>query len=377
MPLVCPASKVPGGPSGVRASIVLVTSIHGSCRQAAERGLVAAPTVSTALVMQGLEVRSHLDTCILCIGGSDSSAGAGIQADIKTARALQMHACCAVTCVTAQNTLEFNACQLVEPATIIAQVDAVFADFDVAAVKVGMLASPEAAIAVAAVIERYRKGNRGLPVVVDPVLAATTSKQGAREVVARAIARYLVPLASVVTPNLDEALMLANCCQQILSGATTADNKTNAAPQQAADEVIAAWAARTLIAAGAQSVLVKGGHGSDPTQVRDLLFSAASDLSLSVSSEEIAGDGDIVPNVRVMVGPGCRDAFMSRPVAYSAPRLEGEFHGTGCVLSTAIACRLACGVPLAHAIGDARALLRTSLESAQSLGHGSRIIDPS
>lgn len=335
-----------------------------------------APTVDTALIMQGLEVRSCLSTCILAIGGSDSSSGAGIQADIKTASALGAYAACAVTCVTAQNTTSFGSCQLVDPSLIEDQIEAAFADLPIAAVKVGMLGSPEAALAVSRSMQRYRRERPDLPIVVDPVLAATTDARGAREVVARATARHLVPLASVVTPNLPEARMLAKCCQQILSGSTTADNKANSAPEHATDDVIAAWAARTLVAAGAASALVKGGHGGDSHVVTDLLFAKAADLELSVASPCVAGDGNLVPATRVFTGPGERDAYLSRPIAYSSPRLAGEFHGTGCVLSTAIACGLAAGAELPRAVGDARELLRHALESSGSLGHGSKIIDP-
>lgn len=317
-----------------------------------------------------------METCILAIGGSDASAGAGIQADIKTASALGMHAACAVTCVTAQNTVRFGLSQLVDPKVIDDQIEAVFEDFDVAAVKVGMLGSPEAALVVARCLARARETRPQLPIIIDPVLAATTDERGAREVVARAISRHLVPLATLVTPNLPESRMLANCCQQILSGSTTADNKTNAAPEHAADNVIAAWAARTLVAAGAGGVLVKGGHGSDDGEVCDLLFAPAADLQLAVASELVEGDGDIVPSVRVLVGPGERDAYLSRPIGYSSPRLTGEFHGTGCILSTAIACGLAAGKELPRAVGDARALLRHALENPTGLGHGSKIIEP-
>lgn len=330
----------------------------------------------TALVMQGLEVKSFLDTCILCIGGSDSSAGAGIQADIKTAASLGVHATCAITCVTAQNTTSFTACQLVDATLIEAQMESCFADFDIAAVKVGMLASPEAAIAVARVVSRQRSVHPDLPLIIDPVLAATTDAQGAKEVVARAICRHLVPLATLVTPNLMEARMLANCCQQILSGSTTADNKTNHAPQQATDDVLSSWAARTLVAAGAQSVLVKGGHSANEQVVQDLLFGPAASILLGVPSEGISSDEQLVGEVRVVVGPGTRDAFMARPIAYASKRLAGEFHGTGCVLATAIACNIATGASLAHAIGQARHLLESSLQDAQELGHGSKIIDP-
>lgn len=317
-----------------------------------------------------------MDMCVLCVGGSDSGGGAGIQADIKTAAALGMHAACAVTCVTAQNTVSFAGCKPVDPEMIEAQIDAAFSDYNIAAVKVGMLASPQSAAAVASAIARQRESQPALHVVVDPVLAATVDERGAKEELAQAVSRYLVPLASVVTPNLPESHILANCCQQILSGATTADNKAACAPQEATDDVMAAWAARTMLAAGAGSVLVKGGHGNGADSVHDLLFAPASSMDLGVASPSVPGDDSLVGEVRVVVEPGCRDAFMSRPVCYTSKRLPGEFHGTGCVLSTAIACKLACGLGLAHAVYEARQLLESCLEHATCPGRGSKIIDP-
>lgn len=335
-----------------------------------------------------------METCILVIGGSDSSAGAGIQADIKTAAALGVHAASAVTCITAQNTRRFGAVQLVEPSVIEAQVAAVAEDFSLAAVKVGMLGSPEAALAVERALRSLREQNPALPVVLDPVLAATTQGEAPREVIARAICRRLLPMATLVTPNLPESKQLAQCCQQILSGATTADNSVANPPRLASDAVLAAWAARSMVAAGAQAVLVKGGHASEgeaseengaavegtasaaAPQVQDLLFGPAASLQLSESSATIPGGEDGVPAVRFHVRPGDRDAHMSRPIGYSSPRVDGEFHGTGCVLSTAIACALAQGKTLPAAVAQAHGYLHGLLQNASSLGRGSKILAP-
>ena len=333
-----------------------------------------------------------METCILVIGGSDSSAGAGIQADIKTASALGVHAASAVTCITAQNTQRFGAVQLVEPAVIEAQVGAVAEDFALSAVKVGMLGSPEAALAVERALRLLREQNPALPVVLDPVLAATTQGDAPREVIARAICRRLLPLATLVTPNLPESRQLAQCCQQILSGATTADNHVANPPRLASDAVLAAWAARSMVAAGAQAVLVKGGHagefaaeespaaasadGAAAPQVHDLLFGPAASLQLSESSTVIPGGEEGVPAVRYHVRPGDRDVHMSRPIGYSSPRIGGEFHGTGCVLSTAIACALAQGKTLPAAVAQAHGYLHGLLQDASELGGGSRILAP-
>lgn len=315
-----------------------------------------------------------METCILAVGGSDSSAGAGIQADIKTAAALGVHAASALTCVTVQTTCSFGPVQLVDPGMVEAQMRAAFSELPVAAVKVGMLGSPEAAVAVARILARQRELDPRLLVVVDPVLAATTDGRGPREVVGRAICRHLLPLASLLTPNLPEGRTLAGYCQQMLSGSTTAENSSAAEPQHASDEVLAAWSARTLMAAGAGAVLVKGGHGSGAATVRDLLFGPAAALELALASPLLPSGEEHVPAVRVHVGPGQRDAIMGRPIAYSAPRLEGEFHGTGCVLSTAIACGLARGLELPRAVGEAHALLQGCMERAWQPGSGSKLL---
>lgn len=317
-----------------------------------------------------------MTSCILAIGGSDSCGGAGIQADVKTAAALGAHAATAVTCITVQTCSSFGPVQLADPGIIEAQVEAALASLPVAAVKVGMLGSPEAVIAVARALAAERQRNPQLPIVVDPVLAATTDESGPKEVVGRALCRHLLPLATLLTPNLPEARLLAGFCQQMFSGASTADNVLAAEPQHASEDVLAAWCARTLMAAGAAAVLVKGGHGGDPSAARDLLFGPAAALELAVSSPQIDGDGDLVPAVRVHVGPGQRDAIMGRPVGYSAPRLGGEYHGTGCVLSTAIACKLAQGCELPRAVGEAHALLQGCLRTALQLGEGSLLLAP-
>ena len=317
-----------------------------------------------------------METCILAIGGSDSCGGAGIQADVKTAAALGAHAATALTCVTAQNCCSFGPVQLVRPDVLEAQMRAVFAELPVSAVKIGMLGSPEAVLSVARVLGERRAVQPQLPIVVDPVLAATTDSCGPKEVVGRATCRHLLPLASLVTPNLPEARTLAGYCQQMLSGASTAENASVHEPLHASEEVLAAWCARTLMAAGAGAVLVKGGHSASADSVRDLLFGPAAALELALSSSLLPGDGELVPAVRVHVGPGQRDAIMGRPIGYSAPRRAGEFHGTGCVLSSAIACGLAAGLELPRAVGEAHALLQGCMERAWQPGSGSKLLNP-
>lgn len=259
-----------------------------------------------------------MTACILTIAGSDSISGAGLQIDLKTAAAHGVHACCAVTAVTAQNTTGVSAIQAVEPDVVRAQVRSVFADVPPAAVKVGMLGSQEVARAVAEELAARPQ----VPVVLDPVLVATAGGSLASVGALEVIRSTLLPRATLVTPNLPEAAAL--------SGVDVADE----AGMQAA--------ARALLAMGAGAVLVKGGHGNGE-EVADLLLAPHGSWR------------------------------------FAAPRLPGEYHGTGCSLSAAIACNLGLGAPLPEAVESAHAYLAETLQAAaagEPLGHGSRIFNP-
>lgn len=259
-----------------------------------------------------------MTACILTIAGSDSISGAGLQIDLKTAAAHGVHACCAVTAVTAQNTTGVSAIQAVEPDVVRAQVRSVFADVPPAAVKVGMLGSQEVARAVAEELAARPQ----VPVVLDPVLVATAGGSLASAGALEVIRNTLLPRATLVTPNLPEAAALAGV--------------------QVADEAGMQAAARALLAMGAGAVLVKGGHGSGE-EVADLLLTPQGSWR------------------------------------FTAPRLPGEYHGTGCSLSAAIACNLALGAPLPEAVELAHAYLAETLQAAAAaapLGHGSRIFSP-
>lgn len=241
----------------------------------------------------------------LTIAGSDSSGGAGIQADLKTFAAHGVYGASAIAALTAQNTLGVAGVHAVPPAFVKAQIDAVTDDFPIAAVKTGMLFDAGIVAAVAEALQR-----RALPnVVVDPVMV---SKSGARlleEDAVRALIERLLPLATIVTPNLPEA--------GVLTGRPD--------PREAA---------RHLAGFGARAVLVKGGHAGGP-QAIDLFFE----------------DG--------------------RFETLASPRLETRHtHGTGCTLSAAIAARLALGSALFEAVRDAKAYLDRALAAAPGLGRG-------
>jgi hydroxymethylpyrimidine/phosphomethylpyrimidine kinase len=249
----------------------------------------------------------------LTIAGSDSSGGAGIQADLKTFAAFEVYGASVITALTAQNTQGVSAIHQVPPAFVAAQMDAVFDDLDVKAVKIGMVGELATIEAIAAALSRFRPPH----VVLDPVMVATS---GDRLLSADAVAglrRDLFPIASLVTPNLPEAAALLG-------------------EPIATDAAAIAGQGKRLIAIGAQAVLIKGGHGQGAESV-DYLFR-----------------GDDV-------------------IALAAPRLATKnTHGTGCSLSSAIAAGLARGERLEEAVRDAKAWLTEAIAAADRLevGHG-------
>jgi len=267
---------------------------------------------------------------VLTIAGSDSGAGAGIQADLKTFAAHGVYGLCAVTAVTAQNTREVRAVAGVPPAVVAAQIDAVLDDFGADAVKIGMLWSVATVRVVAARLRAFLGAGSAVPVVLDPVLAAESGAAllgggGAEGEALAALLEEQVPLATLVTPNLPELERLA------------------AAGEVATGEAHRLALARRLAAHG-PAVLAKGGHDSAPGgEVVDLLL---------ISSSRAAGGGE-------------------RVVRFAGPRLlTRATHGTGCTLSAAIAARLAGGEELAAAVGGAIEYVRRAMAAAPALGGG-------
>jgi hydroxymethylpyrimidine/phosphomethylpyrimidine kinase len=249
------------------------------------------------------------------IAGSDSGAGAGIQADLKTFAALGVYGATVITALTAQNTRGVAAIHDVPAAFVGAQIDAVFSDLAVGAVKIGMLARASVVAAVAAGLERWSAAN----VVLDPVILASSGERLLALDAIEALRRDLIPRARVVTPNLPEAAALLD-----------------AKPAESEDEIEAQ--AKRILALGAKAVLIKGGHGSG-AESTDLLF-----------------DGGAV-------------------IRYSARRIATRnTHGTGCTLSSAIAAGLAKGHDLATAVSEAKDFVTAAIAAADRLavgrGHG-------
>ncbi|MGY2049962.1 bifunctional hydroxymethylpyrimidine kinase/phosphomethylpyrimidine kinase [Methylobacterium sp. JK268] len=249
------------------------------------------------------------------VAGSDSGGGAGIQADLKTFSALGVYGASVVTALTAQNTRGVQAIHDVPEAFVAQQIASVFGDLAVGAVKVGMLAREPV---IAAVAEGLRRHASGLPVVLDPVMVATSGDPLLAAGAVEALRRHLIPLARVLTPNLPEAAALLD------------------APV-AQDEAGMLAQGRGLLALGPGAVLMKGGHGA---------------------GEE---------SVDLLVGPG--DAVLRLAGRRLATR---NTHGTGCTLSAAIAAGLARGVPLTEAARAAKGYLAAALAEADRLaiGHG-------
>jgi hydroxymethylpyrimidine/phosphomethylpyrimidine kinase len=241
---------------------------------------------------------------ILAIAGSDPSGGAGAQADIKTFSAFSCYGMAALTAITVQNTQGVRAVQPLASKIVAGQIDAIFADIETDAVKIGMLATPGIAEAVASALTRAKARD----IVLDPVLAATRGAALSDTGLAEMIVARLLPLAALVTPNLAEAAAL-----------------TQSPLARGVDAM--AEQAKALAAFGARAVLVKGGH----------LEGAPVD---------------------VLFDRGGVHLFEGKRVA------TRNTHGAGCALSSAIAARLAHGAPLIEAIRDAKDWLENALAAS-------------
>jgi hydroxymethylpyrimidine/phosphomethylpyrimidine kinase len=249
--------------------------------------------------------------CVLTIAGSDSSAGAGIQADARTIQALGGYALTAVTAVTAQNARGVVVWRKVPAGLIAAQIEAVLKDFPVAAIKTGLLPGADAVRAVAKALKRHAR----IPLVVDPIVSSTSGTRFLSSVGVKALKKELFPRAMLVTPNWLEAAELSG--KKVLT------------------DVEAAAAARFLAKEYGCAVLVKGGHAPGD-RCHDCLATA---------------DG----RVRWFSG--------SRIITKNT-------HGTGCVLSSAITLRLARGDTIEDAVASARRFLSRSLAAGRRIRWG-------
>lgn len=247
---------------------------------------------------------------ILTIAGSDSGGGAGVQADIKTVTALGLYASSVITAVTAQNTLGVQMVRPVAPELLTAQLDSVFSDLMPQAVKIGMLGTKDAILTVEDRIKYYSPDH----IVLDPVMVSTSGKRLLDEEALAALSENLIPLASLVTPNIPEA--------EVLLGGITIQNREDM--QKAALRLSGYYRV---------PILLKGGH----------LSSGACDL--------------------LCIGETIH--------WYSAPRIANpNSHGTGCTLSSAIACGLAEAMSLEQSVARAKHYLSGALSAGLDLGNG-------
>ncbi|THD63717.1 MAG: bifunctional hydroxymethylpyrimidine kinase/phosphomethylpyrimidine kinase [Bradyrhizobium sp.] len=247
----------------------------------------------------------------LTIAGSDSSGGAGIQADLKTFAAFGVYGASVITALTAQNTRGVTGIHAVPAEFVTAQIDAVFSDLDVKAVKIGMVAQLATIDAIAAGLARWSPHH----IVLDPVMVASSGDRLLATEAVEALRTKLIPRAWLITPNLPEAAALLD-------------------EPLASSETAIARQGQRLLSMGCRAVLIKGGHGQG-AESTDYLFS---------------GNGT---------------------VALAAPRIATEnTHGTGCSLSSAIAAGLAKGDDIETAVRNAKLWISAAIAAADALGVG-------
>ncbi|AKO27317.1 MULTISPECIES: bifunctional hydroxymethylpyrimidine kinase/phosphomethylpyrimidine kinase [Brucella] len=260
---------------------------------------------------------NHAASVPICvtIAGSDSSGGAGIQADLKAFSALGVYGASVIAAITVQNTRTVSAVHDVPPQIVAGQIDAVFSDLDVAAVKIGMVSVPETIEAIAHGLAHFSG-----PIVLDPVMVAKSGDRLLSETAISSLRKKLLPLATLLTPNRPEAACLI-------------DTGTAGSDAEAEEQ------GRALLDLGAKAVLMKGGHAE---------------------------------------GAICTDLLIRRDrptLRIEAPRiLTDNTHGTGCTLSSAIAAGLSRNLSLETALAQAHAYLQGAIRAADSLkvgqGHG-------
>ena len=257
----------------------------------------------------------------LTIAGSDSGGGAGIQADLKTFAAHGVHGLSAVAALTAQNTRGVSAVHVPPTGFLKAQIDSCFDDFHIGAIKLGMLANAKVIGVVADALEYYLVPSARCPVVLDPVMIATSGAKLLEDSAITALRNSLLPGAAILTPNIPEA-------EQLLQSRITSLDGMHVA-------------ARDLLKMGPQAVLLKGGHLYGGDDVTDFYL-------------ETHGTSHV----------------------FSHPRLQVEAHGTGCTLASAIAADLCLGMSMADACASATDYVHAALLGGYPPGRGEmRVLD--
>ncbi len=264
--------------------------------------------LSRIIIFSAIAMRNYFP--VLTIAGSDSSGGAGIQADIKTMSAIGCYAMSAITSITAQNTTGVRSIQPISPQVVADQIDMVFSDIPPLAVKTGMLCDAEVASTVADRLESYMPAN----LVVDPVMISTSGSRLLTEDATDIIISRIFPLATLVTPNRMEA--------EVLTGSINPEEQ-----------------ARKLREMGCRAILLKGGDSEDSKFKTDYLFTAESEDYIELRADAID---------------------------------TNNTHGTGCTLSSAIASYLALGNDIIQAVRMGKLYVTRALEAGAfiTIGHG-------
>lgn len=262
---------------------------------------------------------------VLTIAGSDCSGGAGIQADLKTMTSLGVYGMSVITALTAQNTTGVYGIMDCTPEFVANQLDCIFTDIRPDAVKIGMVSDAALIVVIAEKLAEYQASN----IVLDPVMVSTSGSRLLKEDAASVLAEKLIPMADLITPNIPEA--------EILSGISigTEEDMVEAAKLIAERNRAASGSAVSNSSfRGHSAVLVKGGH------------------QLNDANDVLVKDGG--------------------PVWFYGKRIENSnTHGTGCTLSSAIACGLACGYDMEESVKRAKAYLSAALSTGLDLGRGS------
>ncbi|MGK4255521.1 bifunctional hydroxymethylpyrimidine kinase/phosphomethylpyrimidine kinase [Bifidobacterium pullorum] len=322
--------------SATRQLISAWTAIRGEQRHGYAAAGIAAPTASSSIpfLPHWRTKQPHGLPPVLTVAGSDSSGGAGIQADLKTMLANGVFGMSAITSLTAQNTTGVRAVQNADPAILADQIDAVFEDIPPMAVKIGMVSSAALIETIADRLTAHQARN----IVLDPVMVATSGAKLIDDDAVAALTTRLFPLATVITPNMPETEALL---AQVMQDRTSEDDTESARllSEGIRTEADMETAARTLAEHFGCAVLVKGGHG-----VKD------------------AND--------VLVEPDGTATW------FTSPRIDNpNTHGTGCTLSSAIASHLALGETMPQAVRSAKDYLTGALAEQLDLGHGAGPMD--
>ena len=271
---------------------------------------------------------------VLSIAGSDSSGGAGVQADLKTFSALGVYGATAITAITAQNTLGVHSQLAINPQMVYDQIVAVLDDLHPSFVKIGMLSNVEIVYAVAEALSRY-----SLSIILDPVIVSSSGHRLLSVEAQDVIKEKLLPMTTLVTPNIPEMETLTNM------HISNFEEKEKAA--------------RHLMDYGVKSVLLKGGH-EDGEVKTDLLFIGAQELRSSGAQELMNSGTSEFDSANHCI------TFSSKTISTK------NIHGTGCTLSSAIAAFMARGLCLEDAVAEAKKFISNAIEAGADveIGHG-------